>query len=34
VDDKFLTVLVCLLALFAGIGIMRWMRKGTEKKKK
>ena len=32
VDNKFLTVLVCVLALFAGIGLMRWMRKRTEKK--
>jgi hypothetical protein len=31
VDNKLLAVLVCALAFFAGIGLMRWIRKRTEK---
>jgi hypothetical protein len=31
VDDKLFTVLVCVLAIFAGIGLMRWVRKREEK---
>jgi hypothetical protein len=34
VDNKLFAVLVCLLAFFAGIGLMRWMRKRAEKNEK
>jgi hypothetical protein len=34
VDNKLFAVLVCLLAFFAGIYLMRWMRKRTEKNEK
>jgi hypothetical protein len=33
-DNKLFAVLVCLLAFFAGIYLMRWMRKRTEKNQK
>ena len=33
-ESKLLTVMVCVLALFAGIGLMRWVRKREEKSKK
>jgi hypothetical protein len=34
VDSKFLTVVVCMLAIFAGIGLMRWIRTREERNKK
>jgi hypothetical protein len=34
VDNKLLTVLVCVLALFAGFFLMRWLQGGKARSRK